>query len=301
VGGTVRLPLLQARLEIAALAVMSGCLSIVIALLAIGIDQGRALLEMCQGRPACLGGLDDFRALVGYTPAAQAAATAVAIAAGASLGTVIVAAELDRRTAAFAWSIAPSRMRWLWDRITVLGPVAILLVVPLTATELGLAIAARPLSDGPAVISMTMAGPALLGQSLLAFAVAIAAGTVLGRSLPTFALALVGTGVSCWLLGLALDTWLNNELADVLGRPGYLVLATSYIDAGGGTYSLTEAIARAQASGLDLESLFHVRELGIPVAQLPLMAIRELAVYLILAIALLIASGATLRRRRTDG
>jgi hypothetical protein len=110
--------------------------------------------------------------------------------AGAILGAPIVARELERRTAAVAWSLEASRDRWLVWRV---APVIGLLVIFL----LGLALAGDrltaeriPLQDPTRTfIDFGLRGPLIVARGLVVFAVAVFAGILSRRVLPALLLA----------------------------------------------------------------------------------------------------------------
>lgn len=108
--------------------------------------------------------------------------------AGVVLGIAAVAKELEQRTAVLAWSVSPSRRRWMLQRVVpLLGIVALL---GLGSTQLFAAMARlqNPGAEDPLanaafeLISVTGFGPMAGGVS--AFGITVVIGAMLGRLLP---------------------------------------------------------------------------------------------------------------------
>jgi len=109
---------------------------------------------------------------------------------GLVLGVAVVAKELERGTVALAWSVGPSRLRWLLG-VVVPGLVAILgvsLVAGVVADRLELA---RDPTIDPAVSlhHLGLRGVVLPAYVLASFGIALAVGARLGRVLPALLLA----------------------------------------------------------------------------------------------------------------
>lgn len=108
--------------------------------------------------------------------------------AGVILGIATVAKELDQRTAVLAWSVGPSRRRWLLQRVAPL--LAIVALLGIGSAQLFVAMAHLH-SPGPGdpleaagfeVIAVTGFGP--MGLGISAFGVTLVVGAMLGRLLP---------------------------------------------------------------------------------------------------------------------
>jgi ABC-type transport system involved in multi-copper enzyme maturation permease subunit len=135
---------------------------------------------------------------------------------GLIFGVAIVSKEIERGTAAFAWSIAPSRRRWL------LG-----VALPAFLAVLGTSIVAGLLSDRLELVrdpSMDPArtlhhvglrGVAIPAYAIAAFGIALAVGARLGRVLP--ALLLAGALSIASVVGgtFAVDAMLDGEFIPV--------------------------------------------------------------------------------------
>lgn len=150
---------------------------------------------------------------MGLVPYAKQALVVVPILVAIVLGTSLAAAELERGTAAFAWSIVPSRVRWL-SETTASGAILVLVVsIPLAWASDELSGALGPLVDAR---SWTWADPAwslVLVRPLVAYAVAWLVGVVVGRSLPAL---LTGILVASLVVG-------SLELGFAVGRSAVAV------------------------------------------------------------------------------
>ncbi|TAJ99681.1 MAG: hypothetical protein EPO36_11535 [Chloroflexota bacterium] len=131
---------------------------------------------------------------------------------GLVLGVAVVAKEIERGTVALAWSVGPSRRRWL------LG-----VVVPALAAAVGVSLAAGLLADrlelarDPAIDPamslhhLGLRGVVLPAYALASFGIALAVGARLGRVLP--ALLVAGSLTLGTVLGTTtiVDAMLRSE------------------------------------------------------------------------------------------
>lgn len=110
---------------------------------------------------------------------------------GIVLGVPIVARELEMRTTALAWSLTPSRPRWLLARFLPMLFVGIvgLGVVAWIGTQLFDALwAGRQVPD---LTEIAAQGAPLLARGLMAVAVALLVGAIVGRTMPALLTAAV--------------------------------------------------------------------------------------------------------------
>ncbi len=118
---------------------------------------------------------------------------------GVLLGVPLVAQELELRTSALAWSLNPSRRRWLVGR--TLPMVALVLVglgvVGLTTSWLADALES---SQGTRALNdIGHYGLVMMSRGLLALGIALLAGALLGRMVPALLMAavlMVGWGIA---------------------------------------------------------------------------------------------------------
>lgn len=128
------------------------------------------------------------------------------------LGVALVAREIEQQTTVFAWSMAPSRRRWLLRRAALVG--ALVIGLGLLGGLLGDALVGleRPHLDPYRNFELFgLRGLVIPAAALLAFGLAVLAGAILGRQLPTLLVA--GLLLVPALLGASVlsDTWLQGE------------------------------------------------------------------------------------------
>jgi ABC-type transport system involved in multi-copper enzyme maturation permease subunit len=132
--------------------------------------------------------------------------------AGPVLGVTLIGKELDRGTTTFAWAMAPSRRRWLLQRVL---PILVLMVV---ATLVAGAIAdwleylRAPGIDAMATFNhLATRGPIVAAETLCFFGIALALGARFGRVLPALLIAAALSGVAFVGVTLANEAMLRTE------------------------------------------------------------------------------------------
>jgi hypothetical protein len=108
---------------------------------------------------------------------------------GLFLGAPLVAREIERRTAPIAWSLSPSRRRWLIRRAM---PVA--LIVGLALVLVGQVAEALILATEPEAIGFrhfAMHGPLLVVRGVAVLAIGVFIGLAIGRALPAVLLTIL--------------------------------------------------------------------------------------------------------------
>jgi hypothetical protein len=124
---------------------------------------------------------------VGVTAALAVMATVL----GLLLGAGAVGGEVEGGTAAFAWSVAGSRDRWLRDRVLVEAGVLAALALACGAAN---AVIVAQLNSGHDIsasfVFYGVWGPILIARALFGYAVGLAIGAWMGRAVPAFAAAL---------------------------------------------------------------------------------------------------------------
>ncbi len=127
-----------------------------------------------------------FNALAQWGDLLSPAMAVLPWAAGVLLGTAVIAREVEHRTLLLAWSLAPSRPRWLWRRSALPLFALALATVFLAFAATFLQGAERPLIDPLSSFEdHGSRGPLLVARGVLGFSVAIVVGSLLGRMLPT--------------------------------------------------------------------------------------------------------------------
>lgn len=127
----------------------------------------------------------------GETGYLRVALTVVPALMGIILGVPIVARELEMRTTALAWSLTPSRARWLLARFL---PMLLVGVVGLGLLGWMGTVLFDALWSGRTVPDLTEIagqGVPLLARGLMAIAVALLIGAIVGRTMPAFLIAAV--------------------------------------------------------------------------------------------------------------
>ena len=150
---------------------------------------------------------------------------------GLFAGVALVAREIEDRTAPLAWSLSPSRTRWLFGRV---APVAVVLLVLFAIA----AVAANELqrARNPGVDPLlsfygeSSRGLELVAIGFMVFAGSVLMGSIMGRVMPALILAAV--------LGLALTvgafaaeaTWIPSQAVIVDAEAGSSYRGAFYID-----------------------------------------------------------------------
>ena len=141
---------------------------------------------------------------------------------GSLVGVPIVARELELRTASMAWSMEPSRNRWLVRQfLPILGVVGLAVAaaaIGATAIDRDNTIWSGGYRD---FTHIGHYGPGLVARAFGAFGIGILAGSLIGRQLPAFVLAIMVSVISVPGLTPARDAWLDLHPTHVLnGEPG---------------------------------------------------------------------------------
>jgi len=177
------------------------------------------------GGPGCAGLSGQIRAYLGFAGdwgfIALGGITFLPVFSGLFLGIALAGKEIDRGTTVFAWSLAPSRRRWLLARVV---PVA--LVIALAALAAGLLADRLEALRDPGVDSsrtfehLGIRGVVIAGEAIGVFGVALGAGAILGRILPALLVAIalsIGSIVGVFVLT---DAMLKTETVAIYGVDG---------------------------------------------------------------------------------
>jgi hypothetical protein len=140
---------------------------------------------------------------------------------GTLVGVPIVAREIDSRTASMAWSMEPSRNRWLLRQLL---PVAVIAGLAMTAAAGGAAAIDRHNTIwGGGYRDYTHIGhygSGLVARWFGAFGIGILAGSLVGRPLPAFLLAIAVSVISVPGLTPVRDAWLDTHPTHALDGEG---------------------------------------------------------------------------------
>ncbi len=228
------------------------------------------------------------------------------IVAGLLAGGPIVARELESGTARLAWSIGPSRLRWLVQRAAPILLMVLVAALAIGATADALMGVLFPGTDINASFEgFRSRGLLIAVEAVLAASIALALGAVLGRSIPTLVLSLVLVGA----IGTAVDkverTLLANEalLADgdtyqYSGRDLFIDSRLRLADGTIATFEEAIALHPELEGGWDESSGIRSVVLYIPGARYHDVERREAAVLTMLAGAFVVLAGVAVVRRR---
>lgn len=131
---------------------------------------------------------------------------------GLLVGVALVAREIEERTAALAWSLAPSRTRWLFGRVAPVAAVllALFAIAAIAATELQ---RARDPSVDPLLsfYGESSRGLELVAIGFMVFTGAVLVGSIVGRVMPSLILAAVLGLVLTVTAFVAEATWIPSQ------------------------------------------------------------------------------------------
>lgn len=201
------------RFEVAALAIFAALLTAGAFVVAASLDAVRYTAACIDrtgaGVPASCDRLaQTFYDLAGRAYPLQTLITMVPFIAAILLGVSIVGREIERGTTRLAWSLAPSRRRWLLARLV---PIAVLIAV-LTyvlgiAADRLLAATSPDLDPANAFVQFGSRGVVLAARVFFAFAIALLVGAVMGRVMP----AVIVAAVVAWF-GIYGGERVHNEI-----------------------------------------------------------------------------------------
>ena len=152
-----------------------------------GLRPGPECMAIDGSSPAsCEPGLrawSDAQQLIGGLVLSPTLAVAYVI--GAFLGVPIVARELERGTTRLAWSLAPSRWRWLAMRaLPVLAIIVVLAFVAGAAVDRFFGASVQGEDPAASFTLYGARGGLLAARAAFIFGVAVVVGAVIGRALP---------------------------------------------------------------------------------------------------------------------
>lgn len=321
-----RLALRMQRWEV--LASVAGTAALLVAMLWLT----RQLHLLADAHPRCLNPmvvpagceayLKSFSDVAGWGYQALHASWAAPFAMGLVLGVPLVAREIEHRTAAMAWTLSRSRIRWLASRVVF---VALLTTVLLCAVAIGSELLAAALAPNQQLASdftwYGQRGPLIVVRGLAALGLGVAIGALIGRALPGLLVAAFASVLLFTAISLGMDRWnaaeavaqpygVSDPSALQLGQrvelPDGQVVGDAYlasmdnilIDGDGSVYSRFDP-----ETGLpDRSSLVgHYRELVLPGERYPQVVARESAAVGATALLVLLAAAGIVRRRRPGG
>jgi hypothetical protein len=196
------------------------CLYIRAQLVAIGVPadcmDDWANIE-ASGRSHCVGPMASVvPILVGDSENVFSLLRALPIVVGLLGAVTLVARELEARTAQVAWSLSPSRVRWLFRQA-----VPVLVVLGAATAFAGLSAGwvqrDREMFGLSAFEDIGVHGPLLVGRMLGTFGLGLLVGAVVGRSLPALVVGIVLSAGLLSAVGLTRDAWVAAQERALIG------------------------------------------------------------------------------------
>ena len=222
------------RFEAAGVAIMAGLTftvagGLALRLLAYGIPAecfARAASASCVDRQADMNAYFETAGVWGFV--AMAAVALLPAFSGVFFGISMVGKELDQGTTTFAWSIAPSRRRWLIQRVLPIGAAIFVIGLAAGAVADAVAVMREPGTDANASLAQIgIRGPVIGAETIAYFGLALLVGAVVGRILPALLLAIVLVVPVFAGVTILTDTFLDSETvltyATDSGVPGRVV------------------------------------------------------------------------------
>ncbi len=167
---------------------------------------------------------------------------------GVLLGSQLVAGELDRGTLQLAWTLEPTRRRWLVERLILGGLVVGAIGLVSALVSIGLVVAENPGVDiGASFLAYGLWGPLLLLRGLAAFAVGAAVGAFASRVVPALLLAVLAVTVVVLGALIIARTYYPTTLGPGLVGADALVVDVGEVGADGRFVSREAALAQAPA------------------------------------------------------
>lgn len=155
---------------------------------------------------------DYLATAISWAQPAMITAAILPVLAALLVGVGIVGKEIDQGTTVLAWSLAPSRSRWLLQRLIPMGflLVALCLVAGALA-DLLMGLQRPPLDQGHNFEGLGARGLPLVGAGILVLGLTLLVGAVLGRVLPSILVG--GAFVVCGFLLISFghDALLRSE------------------------------------------------------------------------------------------
>jgi hypothetical protein len=295
---------------------LTAVLAVLLAAAALGLIVAARLPGLVQQAAACGDGfecagiLDDaarMRALGGLVSVVAAVVGAFG---GIVLGVAVVGREVERGTAALAWSLVRSRRRWLLVRVAVISVLlAIAALIPSMVAD-RLVPTLFPGNDAASsFIGFETRGLLPVGRDLAAFAIGILAGALFGRVLPGLILGLALAAAGSLGLGAVVGAWrLADAVAISMDSPDQvisyetnLILDTRYRDGAGNLLSANDVFSHVPAGELPPgwpDSVYETVNVGIPGIRHPEIDRREAALMAAIGAILLGGSLLVVERRR---
>jgi ABC-2 family transporter protein len=309
---TVRLTLRLQAFELLTMTVLTGTALVLTALAITWIDAAgfgpACVAQMRTGAfdATCQAAQEAFYR-ASSTPAdrlAQALVLVVPFLFAAVAGVAVVGRERERGTTRLAWSLSPSRTRWLLGRVVPVGIVVIVLSFAVGVAADRLVAASMPEVDTANGFSMFgFRGIVLAARATFTFAVAVLIGAAVGRTLP----ALLVTAVVVFI-GIAGGSEVHHQILEgeaiVLPGEDYhgenLYFSSGFVlpDGRFAGWQEIEAIDPPPTDGSEWIPRYPQASLAVPGSRYRFVEARESAVLAVGSLAALVLTAFAVRRAR---
>jgi hypothetical protein len=213
---SVRLSIAVQRWELLFVAIVALLVTAAMLWIAWQASQLVALDPACfaadRDAPRCRDVVEQFGVLSGRGGQLLSYTGVIPFGVGLVVGVPLVSREIEHGTADLAWTLSPSRVRWLVPRmLTIATVLTALLAILAIASEV---VASAILPDLDLAADFTwygQRGALLVMRGLLALAVGIVVGAAIGRQLPALLLAVAATVALFLVMNLAMDQWLRSD------------------------------------------------------------------------------------------
>lgn len=299
---TLRLTLRLHRFEVVLFGLVFAALGVLGFGLSIAFDTAGVANCLTAGTtPICVELLARAELLAGFRAPFGIILTFVSSLAGIVLGIGVVGTEIERRTTVLAWTLYPSRLRWLLPRVAITALLLTVLVAPAaTAADLFEHVRQVPPLGGDSIVDYGLRGLPVVARGWLAFSLAALVGAWVGRALPALLVAAVlfiGIGGA---IEIGLSSWLETSAAPLETPAGAIYLREAYLDHADGDRVLESAAAFGLLSPDDpaFSHRFSSIPLGISGDHGGVAAARAVAVDGLLGLSLLLLTAGVVRRRQ---
>lgn len=297
-----RLMAKQYRLELVIFAMGAGVASLVLIAGALYLDGFP--VATCDGNlaPECAGTNLALNLVSPLYRNVSFVVTPIAILAGLLIGVTIVGREVETRTAMMAWTLSPSRIRWLLPRV---GIAAVGLIVLAGSVGLSLdALFARLDPGSPLAENLRqyeLRGWLIPVRALEAFSIGTLVGSLMGRSLQALLVAVLAAAVAFggqFLIASSINSAEARPMLIGLGDLYYVDRVAFRDRTTGEVLDPEEASLRVPLDDPGFDQRFETLQYGLDGSRAPLIVGREVAMHLVIAFALLgLAARVTNRRR----
>lgn len=141
----------------------------------------------------------------------QLGAAVVTVLGAMVLGLTIIGREVERQTTSLAWTLAPSRTRWLLSRCFFLGLGIVVVSAALGLAADQLSVSIQSAGRIGAWEGVELRAPILASRALAALGLAVIAGSVTGRVLPGLLIGGLATLVLVIGISIGMDSWLRSQ------------------------------------------------------------------------------------------